>query len=72
MQTRSPQIGDKVFLQYGAMCGDDVAEVIAKRETRWGVAWEIKVVDGATDTISRYVGTTKGATSEIGAYLVSD
>jgi len=69
----TPNINDKVFLQYGAMCGSDTATVIAKRETRWGVDWEIMFADGHTDTIRGYVGATNdigAGASQIGAYLI--
>ena len=75
---RDPQVGDRVFLQYGPMCGDAIAEVTAKRVTRWGTHWDIVFEDGHTDTIRGYIGLarTSGehvyADGQIGAYLIPE
>jgi hypothetical protein len=71
----TPNIDDKVFFQYGAMCGNDRGVVIAKRETRWGVDWEVLLEDCHTDTIHGYIGTTDNlgtGADQIGVYLIKE
>ena len=56
VQTAEPAIGDRVLLVYGAGCGEDVALVTGRLETKFGIAWEIIRKDGSRDTIRSYTG----------------
>lgn len=80
METKQPAIGDRLVLVNSICEADRFATVIAKRETRFGIDWEIQFEDepSRTDTISRYVGTAedRGGYARtlnhggIGAYLI--
>lgn len=80
METKQPAIGDRLVLVNSNCEPDRFARVIAKRETRFGIDWEIQLENDPSriDTISRYVGTAEDRGGYaytfnhggIGAYLI--
>lgn len=70
--------GDRVYLQYGCMCGDDLATVVGKEETRFDTNVWVRLSDFTLTTVSRPLGVVtecdgviQGAT-QIGSYLVKE
>lgn len=59
MQTKQPTLGDRVLFSNPICAADRFGYVIAKRETRFGIDWEVQLDDGSRDTISRYIGTAE-------------
>lgn len=56
----TPQIGDRVFFNYGCEHGTATGKVIARRESRWGVSFEVQMDETAEiQHIDRYVGTAQ-------------
>lgn len=66
----TPEVGDKVFLQYGVTCGSERGEIVAKHVGRFGTSWDVVLPCGSIDSITGYVGRTScGSSDAIGAYL---
>lgn len=59
METKQPALDDRVAFSNPICEADRFGRVIAKRETRFGVDWEVQLDDGSIDTISRYTGTAE-------------
>ena len=80
MKTQEPALDDRVVFHNPICEADRFARVIAKRETRFGIDWEVQYEDEPTrtNTISRYTGTAEDrggyarilSGNGIGAYLV--
>lgn len=78
MDTKQPAVGDRLVFVNPNCEADRFATVIAKRETNFGIDWEVQLDDGTTDTISRYAGTAEDRGGYcrtlnhggIGAYLI--
>lgn len=78
MATKQPSIGDRVYFNYGAMCGDASGIVVATRVYPWARTWEVRLEDGSRTSITRYDGTAEDRggyfvpqSTAIGTYLVS-
>ena len=76
----TPKLGDRVLLSNPNCEADRVGTVIAKRETRFGIDFELQIDEtNATTYISQYVGTAedRGTHCEcrnyggIGAYVIT-
>lgn len=70
MQTKQPNLGDRVLFFNPNCEADRVGTVIAKRETRFGVDWEVELDEGAgTEYVNNYSGT---ATDRGGYYVPNE
>lgn len=66
MTMKTPTVGDRVLMICGAMLPEETGTVIAECGTGWAHSWEVRLEDGSTTHISRYVGTAE----DRGGYLV--
>lgn len=80
MTTKQPSIGDRVVFHNPICEADRVGTVIAKRESRFGVDFEVQLAEtGEVKHISRYDGTAEDRGRHyrmrnhggIGAYLIT-
>lgn len=64
-----PEIGDRVYMTYGAMCGEDCGTVVEKQDSDWGPSWRVELDDKPEHKawISKYVGTAE----DRGGYYVA-
>lgn len=62
----APRIGDKVYLNYGVMCGENYGTLYGVEKTQWGTNYRVKLSDGSFETCStlRSIDNRAG----IGAY----
>lgn len=58
---RKPAIGDRVYMTYGAMCGEDSGTVVEKQDSDWGPSWRVQVDEKPEHVcwIHAYVGTAE-------------
>ena len=75
--TTDPKRGDRIYFQYGCMCGDDFGTVVSDRQdSEWGPSWMVRLSDFTTTQIDCVRGTVVAdddyvlESVEIGAYLV--
>lgn len=57
METKQPTLGDRVMFSNPMCEADRFGNVIAKRETRFGVDFEVELDGGEIKAFARYSGT---------------